>query len=140
MMRSSLTKAAESILGRESRFYPDWFRESEDTIEPLLQYRNHLYNKWLATGRSVDLSRFHLARGEASRTVCVAKNAWFQVKAREAEEGRLRKGGLGEKKCGSASEPCSLDTDPPLFVMKMEFTVHHRKPNTSDGRDTLLGF
>ena len=44
-VRGALTEAAEAVLGIENRHHPDWFRESADTLEPILQHRNNLYAK-----------------------------------------------------------------------------------------------
>ena len=88
-VRGALTEAAESVLGIEKRHHPDWFRESADALEPVLQHRNNLYMKWLATGGPVDLQRFRQARGDARRAVRAAKNSWFQAMADEAQKGRF---------------------------------------------------
>ena len=88
-IRSSLTKSAEAVLSTERRYHPDWFIESAASLEPMLQHRNHLYAKWLATGRSADLQRFRKVRGDACRAVREAKNSWFHVMAEEAQRGRF---------------------------------------------------
>ena len=88
-IRSSLTESAESILGTERRYHLHWFIKSAASLEPMLQYRNYLYAKWLATGRSADLQRFRKVHGDARRAVCEAKNSWFQAMAEEAQRGRF---------------------------------------------------
>ena len=88
-IRSALTGAAESIFGTERRRYPDWFAENACRLEPLFQSRNHLYSKWLSTGRESDRQRFAKAHSEARRAVREAKNEWFQDKAKEANHGRF---------------------------------------------------
>ena len=96
-MRSALLDTAEAVLGTESRHHPDWFRECADELEPVLQRRNKMYMKWLATKRAEDQRRFRQARGEARQVIRDAKNRWFQAKAEEAQKARF-----GGKKGGSA--------------------------------------
>lgn len=88
-IQTSLTEAAEAILGTERRRYPDWFTENLHSLEPLFKTRNHLYSKWLSTGRESDRQRFAMKRSEVRRTVREMKNAWFQKKAMEAQQGRF---------------------------------------------------
>ena len=89
VIRSALTKAAESVLGSEQRHQPDWFQESKTTILPALEHRNRMYTQWLATGDERDLQKFRSARAEARQAVRTAKNAWFQTEAEEAQKGRF---------------------------------------------------
>ena len=64
----------------------DWFRESAADLEPILQRRNKLYSKWLATKRPTDQLRFWQARGQAHTALHETKNKWFQAKAEEAQK------------------------------------------------------
>ena len=88
-MRSALLDLAEAVLGTESRYHPDWFRECADELEPILQCRNKLYTKWLATKRVEDQRRFRQARGEACRVMRDAKNRSFQEKTGRGREGTV---------------------------------------------------
>ena len=88
---------SEAILGTESRYHLDWFRECADELEPILQRRNKLYSKWLATKCAENQRRFQLARGEAHRLIRDAKNQWFQEKEDEAQKARF--GGKSVWKC-----------------------------------------
>ena len=96
-IRSALTTAAKTALGVKKRRHPDWFRENAISLEPILQKKNQLYQKWLGSGRSSDRQRFAKARSEARRAVRAAKNAWFTSKAEEAEQSRF--GGKKVWKC-----------------------------------------
>ena len=51
--------------------------------------KNHLYNKWLSTGCADDHRRFCGAHTVARRAVRLAKNSWYQQKAKEAQQGRF---------------------------------------------------
>ena len=84
-MRSVLEESAAALLPMAKRHHPDWFRESANTLKPLLQHRNELYSRWLATKRTEDHLRFRRARGEAQRAIRKAKNDWFETKTEEAE-------------------------------------------------------
>ena len=53
-IHSALTEAASSVLGKEKRRHPDWFKENADSLEPILQKRNQLYLKWLGSGLMSD--------------------------------------------------------------------------------------
>ena len=68
-MRSALLDSAEAVLCTKSRYHPDWFRECANELEPILQRRNKLYTKWLATKCADDQRRFRQARGEARRVM-----------------------------------------------------------------------
>ena len=82
-------EAAKSTLGVEKRRHPDWFRESANSLEPILQKRNQLYLRWLGSGLSSDRQNFTKAQSEARRAVRAAKNAWFTSKAEEAHRSRF---------------------------------------------------
>lgn len=80
-MRSALTEAAETVLGTESIRQPDWFREACSTAsEPAL---------WLASKSTADLQRFRKVQSETCQAIHAAKNAWFQAKAEETQNGRF---------------------------------------------------
>ena len=82
---AALTETAEEKLGTVVRRQPDWFHEATNNLEPLIQKRNVLYGKWLASNSPTDLAEFRRARGEARQAVRRAKNSWFQAKADEAQ-------------------------------------------------------
>ena len=54
VLKSAICDEAQKVLGYEDRRQPDWFRESEIALKPLLQERNRLYALWLSTGRERD--------------------------------------------------------------------------------------
>ena len=54
LIHSALTEAAMSTLGVEKRRHPDLFRESANSLEPILQKRNQRYQRWLGSGLSSD--------------------------------------------------------------------------------------
>ena len=56
-----------------------------DELRPQLQLRNSAYDRWLASGKVVDLTRFIVARNEARKSIREAKNSWFRAMAQEAE-------------------------------------------------------
>ena len=41
-IKTSLTEAAQSVLGKEGRYNPDWFKENEVTLELLFKHRDQL--------------------------------------------------------------------------------------------------
>ena len=88
-LKSALSKSAEALLGTEDRRHPDWFCESAGRLKPVLQRRNELYTKWLATKCTNDLSQFRRARSECRWAIREAKNQWFQSKAEEAQKARF---------------------------------------------------
>ena len=53
-LRSALTEAAKSVLGTEKHKQPDWFLDSAELLEPLLQKRSQIYSRWLRTGLDRD--------------------------------------------------------------------------------------
>ena len=56
-----------------------------DELSPQLRQRNNSYDRWLASGKEEDLTRFKVARNEARKSIREAKNSWFRAKAEEAE-------------------------------------------------------
>ena len=80
-MRSSLIESADELLGYERSRQPDWFQESAHELRPQLQRRNNAYDRWLASGKEEDLTRFKVARNEARKSIREAKNSWFRAKA-----------------------------------------------------------
>ena len=82
------------MLGHEHRKQPDWFRESEVDLKPLVAERNRMFALWLATRNERGRKRRAAAQRVARLVVRVKKDAWLQHKAVEAERGRS---------CGTAS-------------------------------------
>ena len=80
--------AAKEWLGYEDRRQPDWFRESEVDLKPLFAERNRMHTVWISDGREASRRKYADARRAARHAVRVAKDAWFQRKASEAERGR----------------------------------------------------
>ena len=61
VMRSALVESATASLPTVERHHPDWFREYADDLKPVLECRNKLYDKWLATKRAGDHLQFRKA-------------------------------------------------------------------------------
>ena len=97
VMRSSLLESADELLGYEKSRQPDLFQESADELRPQLQQRSNAYDRWLASGKEEDPTRFKVARNEARKSIREAKNSWFRAKAQEAEGERF--GGKKVLKC-----------------------------------------
>ena len=85
VVRSALLESADELLGYEKSRQPDWFQESVNELGPQAQRRNNAYDRWLASGKEEDLTRFKVARNEARKSIREAKNSWFRAKAQEAE-------------------------------------------------------
>ena len=64
VVRTALTSAAEEVLGTTTRHQPDWFQESLDQLQPLLNSRNEAYTKWLGSGKQANLTKLKVARGK----------------------------------------------------------------------------
>ena len=63
---------------------------SVDNLRPRLQQRNNAYDRWLASGKEEDLTRFKVARDEAMKSIeKQRKNSWLRAKAQEAEGERF---------------------------------------------------
>ena len=92
---TALVTAGEQRLGYSSRSNPEWFLESQDTIAPLLQQRNLLYNRWGRSGLNDDHSRYKTARFKARTETRLAKTRWFDQVASNVD--------LGRKTCHGAS-------------------------------------
>ncbi len=96
VLKAAMCDEAEAVLGYEDRRQPDWLRESETALRPLLEERNRLYALWLGTGRERDRRRHAEARrstqkskaGSESGKGCVVpaqscgggeRQAWWEV-------------------------------------------------------------
>ena len=88
VLSSVMCDAAKEWLGYEDRRQPDWFRESEVDLKPLFAERNRMHTVWISDGREASRRKYADARRVARHAVRVAKDAWFQRKASEAERGR----------------------------------------------------
>ena len=97
VMKTALCETASSVLGTACKRQVDSFRESDDDLRPLIEERNRLHASWLNTGSHRDKRKIVKARTKARQAVREGKNAWFQVKALEAE--RRRNNGKGVWKC-----------------------------------------
>ena len=58
---------------------------SADEHRPQLQQKNNAYDRWLASGKKEELTRFKVASNEARKSIREAKNSWFRAKAQEGE-------------------------------------------------------
>ena len=87
-MSTALVTAREQRLGYASHSNPDWFLESQDTIAPLLQQRNLLYNRWVRSGLNDDHSRYKAACSKARTEIRRAKTHWFDQVASKVDLGR----------------------------------------------------
>ena len=96
-MKAGLCETAESVLGYETRRQPDWFRESEADLKPLLERRTRLYTLWLSTARERDRKKFAKVHSNARRAVQGAKDNWFERKALEAQRSQF--GGKAVWRC-----------------------------------------
>ena len=88
VLSSVMCDAAKECLGYEDRQQPDWFQESEVDLKPLFAERNRMHTVWISDGREASRRKYADARRAARHAVRVAKDAWFQRKASEAERGR----------------------------------------------------
>ena len=97
VMYSSLLESADELFGYEKSRQPDLFQESANELRLQLQQRNNAYDRWLASGKEEDLTRFKVSGNEARKSIREAKNSLFRTKAQEAEGERF--GGKKEWKC-----------------------------------------
>ena len=87
-IRSALSETAQSVLGKECRRHPDWFKESSVDLDSMFEQRNELYSRWLSSGKETDRMKFVKARSDARQAIRETKNRWFKQKATEAQQGR----------------------------------------------------
>ncbi|XP_065178719.1 uncharacterized protein LOC135809311 [Sycon ciliatum] len=91
-VKAAIDKSAASVLGFSRRRQPDWFREAESAIQPLLDERNRCYTDWLCSGQSRDCSHytaFKVARSRARASISSARVDWIKAKAQAATESRF---------------------------------------------------
>ena len=56
--RSGFTEVARETLGTVQHNRSDWFTESAMILEPLLEERNRLYDRWLCSRSARDRQKF----------------------------------------------------------------------------------
>ena len=88
-VKSAIVTSAEKHLGRPRRRQPDWFEACADVLAPMLDSRNALHRKWLASGSDADRRRFVEARGKCRTAVRNAKSEWIGRKANVVESSRF---------------------------------------------------
>ena len=96
-IKEGMNKAAAQVLGQVKRRQPDWFRDNQQAIEPLISKRNAAFSRWLRSQSPRDRQRYVEMRRRAAHEVKHCKNVWFQEKAKEVERAvRAGKGGWKE--------------------------------------------
>ena len=88
VIRDAMTTAAEETLGRTSRRQPDWFRDSESIIRPLIEARNCAFTKWLKSKDERDRKAFVRCRRKIVKVVREVKNKWFTDQAEKIEKAK----------------------------------------------------
>ena len=75
------------MLGYEKSRQPDWFQESADELRLQLQWRNNAYDRWLASGKEEDLTRFKVAKNEVRKSIREKqKIAYWEPRHRRQKE------------------------------------------------------
>ena len=88
-LREAVTIAAEGTLGFQRRRRPDWYQAQMDVLEPLLQRRLLLFQKWLDSRSPEAHSVYAHARGVSRAAVRRAKTDWYRQTAEVAEKGKF---------------------------------------------------
>lgn len=66
-LREATFNVAESIIGFKKGSHRDWFADNFPKIEPLIQERNLLHERWLSTGTRASKRKFYDAQGHLAR-------------------------------------------------------------------------
>ena len=82
---SCVQDAVETAIPHHARPMADWFLEKEHTIRPVLEKRNDLLVKWLASGKGEDRQQYLKQKSAVQRMIRQIKNQWYQKKASEIE-------------------------------------------------------
>ena len=69
-----MVSAASEVLGLETRRQPDWFRDNEALLSPLIGKRNALFHNWLSLRKNSDRQRYVVQRQLVQKKVKSVKN------------------------------------------------------------------
>ncbi len=96
VFRDALKSTADSVIGHCKKRQPDWYAESNITLDPILLKRNQSYREWLDHGKQDDeyYQSFRRCRREARSAIRQAKTTWFIDKANAAEQSRFSGGNI----------------------------------------------
>eukprot|EP00117_Sycon_ciliatum_P005203 scpid28797/ scgid9244/ Craniofacial development protein 2; p97 bucentaur protein len=93
-VRDPLISVSSSVLGYKRRAQPDWFLESRDELEPLIQEKNKHHQILLANDTRQNRQVFRRHQRLVAKAVRDAKDRWVMKTARHAEgakkDGRTR--------------------------------------------------
>lgn len=93
-LKDCIVSAAEEAVGRGRRKHPEWFKESSDTLLPLVEAKNRAHQKVLQSNATADRKEFRRHQRLVKRAVDKAKEDWICRVAKEAEaavkDGRTR--------------------------------------------------
>ena len=93
-LRSCIVSSAETSIGRGKRSDPEWFTESSETLNPLIEAKNKAHLKFLQIGTRSCRQRFRKCQRMVKKAVDKAKEKWILTIATEGEEavkdGRVR--------------------------------------------------
>lgn len=86
-LKNILKKVCKTICGSKKRKTPDWFRENETFICPLLEEKRTLLEKMLSNPQNIIFERdFKNIKSKVQRTTRYLKNKWWINKSNEINE------------------------------------------------------
>ena len=85
-LRDTTFSVAEAVIGfRKGSTCRDWFTDNLCQIEPLIQERNLLHEKWLSTGTRASKRKFCNAQRRLKQETRKFKDAWMIERAQEIQ-------------------------------------------------------
>ena len=84
-MRKCVVAASSEVLGYETRRQPDWFRDSVDTLRPLIERKNAAHQEFLQKDTRDSKLVFRTQQRAVQRAVNAAKEVWIERVATHAD-------------------------------------------------------
>ena len=93
-LKSCILKARKETVGRAKKSQPDWFLESIDTLQPLIDVKNKAHNQMIQSSAIASCKEFRRHQRLVKVTMDRAKEEWIRRTAQEGEkavkDGRTR--------------------------------------------------
>ena len=87
-LKNCMVSAGEVVVGRGGKKQPDWFVDSADTLQPLLDEKNAAYDRFLQAKSPSSKKEFRRHQRIVKRAVDTAKEDWICKVASDAEKAK----------------------------------------------------
>ena len=86
VLRDCVREVSDKVLGERKRIQPDWFVESNATLQPVIDAKNKANDEMLQKGTRSARRKFRETQRSVARAVCRAREDWIERVSAEAEK------------------------------------------------------